>query len=47
MEFILLPLIVFLAVLTLAAMLVSRHDQLSQQQMILSRMSPPTPEDLE
>ena len=46
MEFILLPLIVFLTVLTLAVTLVSRHDQVSQQQMILSRMSPPTPEDI-
>lgn len=47
MEFILLPLIVFLTLVTLAAMLVSRHDQASQQQMILSRMLPPSSEDLE
>jgi tight adherence protein B len=47
MEFLLLPLIVFLAVLTVALVLVSRHDQVSQQQMVLSRMSAPSVEVLE
>jgi Flp pilus assembly protein TadB len=46
MEFVL-PLIVFLTVLTVAVVVMFRHDQTSQRQMVLSRMSGPTLEDVE
>jgi tight adherence protein B len=42
---IILPLIVFLTVLTLMAVVMSRQDYASQQQMILSRMARPSPDD--
>jgi hypothetical protein len=45
MELLLLPLMVFLAVLALARALMHRHDHLSHQQMVLSRMLPPSLED--
>jgi tight adherence protein B len=46
MEFVL-PLIVFLTVLTVAVVVMFRHDQTSQRQMVLSRMSGPTLEEVE
>lgn len=45
MEFILIPLIAFVAVLTIAVALMSRHDELSLQQMILSRIAAPSPDE--
>ena len=47
MEFVLLPLIVFLTVLTVAIVLMRRHDQASQRQVFLTRMASPAPEDIE
>jgi tight adherence protein B len=41
----LLPLIVFLAVLIVALVMVRRHDYAGQQQFILSRMASPAPDD--
>ncbi len=45
MELLLLPLMVFLAVLALARALMHRHDHLSHQELVLSRMLPPSLED--
>jgi len=44
MQLIVLPLIAFLAVLAIAVLLLSRHDELSQQQLILNRIAPPQEE---
>jgi tight adherence protein B len=47
MELLSLSAIVFLAVLIVALAMMNRHDDMNHQQMVLSRMSAPLPEDVE
>ena len=45
MQLIVLPSIAFLAVLAIAVLLLGRHDELSQQQLILNRIAQPVPQE--
>ena len=47
MELLLGPLVVFLAIITVASVAVLRHDQFSQRQVVLGRLARPIADDLE